>query len=477
MNSTQTLFAEEPNAVGVWRATRPKRPKAAARVLMPNRLQMELRASDLESLLPEGHRARLVWGYVERQNLAGLYAAIRAVEGGAGRPAIAPEILFALWLFATLEGVGSARGIARLTQEHDAYRWICGGVQVNYRTVAEFRSLNGEFLDDLLTDNLASLMAAGVVKLQAVAQDGMRVRASAGAGSFRREEKLKGFLEAAQQRVEALKKQIDDDPGAESRRRDAAKLRAAKEREARIEAALARRTELAEIKRRQGKKPEEARASTTDADATVMKMGDGGFRPAFNFQFGTDTESQIIVGVDVVTSGSDQGQMAPMVDQVLERCGCAPEHWLVDGGYPGHEQIDAIAERTTVVAPVPKPKAKSKDKDGDPGSDQSQTALPETLPNPHEPKPGDSAAVAEWRQRMATDDAKVLYRERAATAECVNALARNRGLRRLPVRGLDKVKGVALLFALAHNLMRMMTLVPEMVGIGTGTPGIPEMAT
>lgn len=479
MNSTQALFAETPIAEGTGRAFRSEKPKASARVLMPNRLQMELRASDLESLLPEGHRARLVWGYVERQNLAGLYAGIKSVEGGAGRPAIAPEILFALWLFATLEGVGSARGIARLTQAHDAYRWICGGVQVNYRTVADFRSLNGEFLDDLLTDNLASLMAAGVVKLKAVAQDGMRVRASAGAGSFRREEKLKGFLEAAQQQVEALKKQIDDDPGAETRRRDAAKMRAATEREARIEAALARRTELAEIKRRQGKKPDEARASTTDADATVMKMGDGGFRPAFNVQFGTDTESQIIVGVDVVTSGSDQGQMAPMVDQVVERCGQSPEHWLVDGGYPGHEQIDAVAERTTVVAPVPKPKAKSKDKDkdGDPVSDQSKTALPETLPDPHEPKPGDSAAVAEWRQRMATDDAKVLYRERAATAECVNALARNRGLRQLSVRGLNKVKGVALLFALAHNLMRMMTLAPEMVGVGIGTPGFPEMAT
>jgi transposase len=474
MNATQTLFAEDMSADGGERAPRPEKPKTAARVLMPNRLQLELRASDLESLLPEGHRARLVWGYVERQNLAGLYAGIKSVEGGAGRPAIAPEILFALWLFATLEGVGSARGIARLTQEHDAYRWICGGVQVNYRTVADFRSLNGEFLDELLTDNLASLMAAGVVKLQAVAQDGMRVRASAGAGSFRREEKLKGYLEAARQQVDALKKQIDDDPGGESRRREAAKLRAAKEREARIEAALARRTELAEIKRRQGKKADEARASSTDADATVMKMGDGGFRPAYNFQYGTDTESQVIVGVDVVTAGSDQGQMAPMVDQVVERCGRAPEHWLVDGGYPGHEQIDAVAERTTVVAPVPKPKARSKDKDGDPGP--SEAAPPEKIADPHAPKPGDSEAVAEWRQRMATDEAKALYRDRAATAECVNALARNRGMRQLPVRGLNKVKGVALLFALAHNLMRMMTLAPEMVGMGRGMSGIQEMA-
>ena len=455
MESTQPLFADDPNAEAKEVAGEVEKPKAAPRVLLPNRGQMEFHASDLESLLPEGHRARIVWGYVERQNLEGLYAGIKAVEGGVGRPAIAPEILFALWLYATLEGVGSARAIARLTVEHDAYRWICGGVQVNYHSVADFRSLNGAFLDALLSDNLAALMAAGVVKLKAVAQDGMRVRASAGAGSFRREDKLKGYLEAARQRVEALKQQVDEDPGGERRRSQAARQRAAKEREARIEAALARLPELAEIKQRQGKKPQAARASTTDAHASVMKMGDGGFRPAYNVQYGTDTESQIIVGVEVVTAGSDQGQLVPMVEQVTERCGQTPSQWLVDGGYPAHEQIDAVSQRTTVLAPVPQPK--------DPEVDA------------HQPKAGDSPAVAEWRQRMATDQAKQRYKERAATAECVNAQARNRGLIRFSVRGLAKVKGVAVLFALAHNLMRMASLAPEWVGIGTGPSAVPAM--
>jgi transposase len=455
MESTQPLFADDPNAGAEDVAVEVDKPKAAPRVLMPNRGQMEFHASDLESLLPEGHRARIVWGYVERQNLEGLYAGIKAVEGGVGRCAIAPEILFALWLYATLEGVGSARAIARLTVEHDAYRWICGGVQVNYHTVADFRSVNGEFLDELLSDNLAALMAAGVVKLEAVAQDGMRVRASAGAGSFRREDKLQGYLEAARQRVEALKQQVDEDPGGERRRSQAAKQRAAKEREARIEAALARLPELAEIKQRQGKQPQAARASTTDAQATVMKMADGGFRPAYNVQYGTDTESQIIVGVEVVTSGSDQGQLVPMVEQVSARCGHTPSEWLVDGGYPAHEQIEAVSPRTVVLAPVPQPK--------DPEADA------------HQPKAGDSPAVAEWRTRMATDQAKQRYKERAATAECVNAQARNRGLIRLSVRGLAKVKGVAMLFALAHNLMRMASLAPEWVGIGTGPSAVPAM--
>jgi transposase len=455
MDSSQPLFVEDPNAQAQRIADEVEKPKAPPRILLPNRSQMEFHASDLESLLPEGHRARIVWGYVARQNLAGLYAGIKAVEGGVGRPAIAPEILFALWLYATLEGIGSARAIARLALEHDAYRWICGGVQVNYHSLADFRSLNGAFLDALLSDNLAGLMAAGVVKLKAAAQDGMRVRASAGAGSFRREEKLKGYLERAQQQVETLKGQIEEDPSAQSRRQQAARARAAKEREARIEAALARLSELAEIKKGQGKDAHSARASTTDAQATVMKMADGGFRPAYNVQYGTDIDSQVIVGVEVVSSGSDQGQMAPMVEQVSERCGHAPGEWLVDGGYPGHEQLDAVAERTTVIAPVPT----SKDKQVD----------------PHQAKSGDSPAVAAWRSRMASEQAKQRYKERAATAECVNAQARNRGMIRLSVRGLTKVKGVAVLFALAHNLMRMASLAPELIGIGTGTSAVPAM--
>jgi transposase len=485
MDPHPDLFADGNETSGSALPTQKARPVGIARVQKPNRKQLELRPSDLESLLPEGHRARIVWGYVERQDLTGLYAGIKAVEGGVGRAAIAPEILFALWLYATLEGIGSARAITRLTQVHDAYRWICGGVQVNYHTVADFRSQQGDVLDDLLTDNLASLMAVGVVKLKAGAQDGVRVRASAGAASFRREEKLESLLASARERVAALKKQVDDDPGAESRRKAAAQARAALAREARIEAALARLPELADIKKRQGKKPEEARASTTDAEATVMKMGDGGFRPAYapkevllgdNIEFCSDTESQVIVGVDVVTTGSDMGQMAPMVKQVAQRCGQAPQDWLVDGGFPAHDQIDAVASQTRVIAPVPKPKAKTKDATAPTNAPDDVQATPEAPVDAHQRKPGDSPAVGDWRERMATDESKELYKQRAATAECVNAQARNRGLVLLPVRGLKKVKAVALLFVLAHNLMRMVRLAPELIGIGTGTSGIPEMA-
>ena len=343
--------------------------RGAARVLRPNRKQLEFRASDLESLLSEGHRARVVWGFVEGSDLSKLYEEIKSREGGAGRSAIAPEVMLTLWLYATLEGVGMARALARLTEEHDAYRWICGGVQVNYHTLSDFRVGLGKTLDSLLTEGVASLMAAGAVKLKQVAQDGMRVRASAGAGSFRRKEKLEHYLEQARARIEELKREVDQDPAALTRRQTAARERAAREREERIVKALARLPELAKIKQRQGKQAEDARASSTDADATVMKMGDGGFRPAYNVQFATDGASQVIVGADVVTVGSDQGQMTPMIDQVKERCGAHPEQWLVDGGFNKHEEIEAASQHTEVYAPVPQPKVKVRDENKDASKD------------------------------------------------------------------------------------------------------------
>ncbi len=350
-----SLFEEEPELARL--GTPPVKAIAASvvRVLLPNRAQVELRASDLESLLPEGHRARVVWAYVEQTDLSGIYAGIKAVEGGSGRTPIAPEILFALWLYATVEGVGSARAIARLTQAHDAYRWICGGVQVNYHTLSDFRAEHETVFDGLLTASVAALLSVGAVQLKRVAQDGMRVRASAGASSFRRKNTLERCLEEARTQVETLKQQTEDDPGAQTRRQQAARERARRDRQERVEQALQRLPELEKLKAKQGKKPEEARSSTTDAEATVMKMGDGGFRPAYNAQYATDTESQVIVGVEVVTVGSDMGQLAPMVEQVSERCGENPEQWLVDGGYPAHEQLDTVAEKTVVYAPVPKP--------------------------------------------------------------------------------------------------------------------------
>src|SRR2546425_1726328 len=441
-----------------------KQRRGAPRLLEPNRLQVELRASDLESLLSEDHRARLVWGYVVHQDLSKLFEAVKARGSNAGRAAIDPRILFALWLYATLDGVGSGREVARLSLEHDAYRWICGGVSVNYHALNDFRAGNEVLMDELHTDNVAALAAVGAISLQRVAQDGMRVRADAGAPSFRRQASLDDHLSQASELVQTLKTQAQTDPGLAKRQAQAARLRAAQEREERIEAALEQLPEVAAAKKRNGGKAEDARASTTDADARVMKMGDGGFRPAFNVQFATECEGQVIVGMDVVNAGSDMAQLAPMARQVEQRLGQSPDEWLVDGGFPAHEQIDAVAGKTEVYAPVPEPKArkdaKKDEKTHEPGNEVQQ--------DKHQPKPGDSEAVASWRQRMASPEAKEIYKQRAATAECVNAQARNRGLLRMPVRGLAKVRSVVGLFVLAHNLMRMAALAPQLIGWGTG---------
>ena len=183
-----------------------------------------------------------------------------------GRDTNDPRILLALWLYATIKGVGSARELARLCQRHLAYQWICGDVSMNHHTLADFRVSQGELVDRLLTEQLAVLMQAGAVTLERVAQDGVRVRASAGASSFRRRETLERHLAEAKQRVDALKAELTADPAAESRRQAAARERAAREREQRVSAALEAWQEVQAKKEHRGrdslKTP--ARASTTD---------------------------------------------------------------------------------------------------------------------------------------------------------------------------------------------------------------------
>ena len=421
---------------------------------MAQRNQIELRPIDLEATVGPDHPVRNVWAFVERLDLSALYREIGSVEGRAGRAAIDPKILMALWLYATVDGVGSAREIERLTQAHDAYRWICGGVNVNHHTVSDFRYARTELLDEVLTDSVAVLVDKGLVKLQRVAQDGMRVRASAGAASFRRRSTLERCLEQAQAQVDALKRELEADPDANTRRCRAARERAAEERQKRVAQALAELAQIEEHKKKKSvpKKENETeeqyakrtgpRASSTDPEARVMKMADGGFRPAYNIQFATATDSQIIVGVEVSNIGSDLGELPPMLDQVEQRYEQRPAEWLVDGGYARHDDIEeADTHGTTVYAPVPKPKEPSR--------------------NPYEPLVDDSMAIAQWRERMGRDQAKQIYKQRAATAECVNAIARGRGLMQFVVRGLNKVKAVALWYALAHNLMRAVALAAQ----------------
>ena len=295
-------------------------------------------------------------------------------------------------------------------------------------------------LNDLITQVLAVLMRQNLVDLKRIAQDGTRVRASAGAASFRREQTLQALMQQAREHLEVVTREAADP--AISARRAAALKRGAHERLRRLEAALKQIPEVTETKKRSGAKDATPRASTTDPEARVMKMGDGGFRPAFNVQFATTTDkARVIVGVEVTNRGSDSGQSTPMLEQVEKRTGVRPAEMLVDGGYAQHQAIDQAAEQdVNLYAPVPKPR-----------NDDTR--------DPHVPREGDSEAVAAWRQRMGTDEAKKIYKQRAATAETVNADAKtHRGLDKLPVRGLDKVLGSASLFALTYNILRLITL-------------------
>jgi transposase len=417
----------------------------APRVLRPNRSQLELRPSDLESLLAGDHRARAVWDFVEGLDLAALYTPIESVEGHAGRPAIDPAILVALWIYATSEGVGSARALERLCEDHDAYRWICGGVAVSAHTLSDFRVLHGAVLDDLLTQSVGGLMAEGLVELTRVTQDGIRVRASAGAGSYRRHQKLRTCLREARRQVETLRRELDEDPGALSRREAAARERAARERQQRVRQALARmqkeekqRGERAKARPAEEKK--EVRISTTDPEARVMRMADGGYRPAYNGQLATDAASQIIVAVDVVTQSTDHGQIEPMYKQIEQRYGSSPEAMLVDGGFVSLADIDAVEGRgCRIYAPTMQRSRAARARD-------------------RRRHRRDTPATLRWRRRMRTPRAKHLYRLRAATAECVNAIARNRGLDKLRVRGCAKARAILLWYALAHNAIRALSL-------------------
>lgn len=444
-----TLFElPEEQARKPKKATRPE----DARVVRPVRNQVEWAPRDLDSALPEDHVARAIWAFLGRLDLSAFYAEIKAVLCVPGRNATDPQVEIALWLMATADGVGSARKLARLCYEHDAYRWIRGGVPINYHMLSDFRVANQKALDQLMTEILASMMSAGLVTLRNVAQDGMRVRASAGKASFRREARLEKFLEEARGQVARLAKEREaPDPGV-SRKQQAARERAAREREERLEDALRNLPEVRAAKERKLKhgskeekqKVKEPRVSKTDPEARVMKMPDGGFQPAYNLQMATDVDSQVIVGVSASRQGSDGGLAVPMERQVEDRATKKPEAYSFDGGFAKLDDItDLEARGIAVYAPARKPKT---DKSG------RMAGMP---------RANDTPEVAAWRERMETDEAKEIYKERAATAECVNAIGRARGLIQLLVRGTQKVQSVLLLIAITHNILRWITMTSQ----------------
>ncbi len=424
-------------------SARPASVKEHVRVKRPVRNERRWVDWCLDEMLDADHMVRAIWLYVESLDLSALYSKIRAVEGGVGRDAVDPQILMALWMYATVESVSSARQIARLCERDLAFMWICGTVSVNYHLLSDFRANNGDVFDQLLTDTISTLLHQGLVDLTTVAQDGMRVRANAGSSSFRRKPTLEKCRQEAAEQVRRLREEEKETGHAHSTtQKKAAQKRAAEEILSRVTAAIENYDELQQQKEKRKKgSGKEARASTTDPEARKMKMGDGGFRPAYNVQFNTTGGTRLIVKSEVTNSGSDRSQMAPMHAATCKRYGVKPDNYLVDAGFPTNDDVTTVEESGTKVH-GPMPGHKHQDEKCD----------------PYARRPGDSNETAAFRKRMRTPEAQKILKQRPSIAEFPNAECRNRGLHQFRVRGLDRVRSSTLLYVLTFNFMRMRSL-------------------
>jgi transposase len=420
-----------------------------ARFIRADRLQTRWDLIDLEALLPSDHRARIVMSFVERLDLSALYDAIKSREGEAGRPPPDPSVLLALWLYATVEGVGSARQLDRLTKSDVAYRWLAGGVPLNYHGLADFRVMHVQVLDRLLSESVTALITEGVVSLREIVIDGTKVRANASRGSFKTDSKLARIEAAVEQRLAVLKAEIESDPEASSRRKRAAQERAArevKERAERARAALdrvrAEKEKRAKTHRQdEAKKKAEPNASVSDPEARNMRFADGAVRPAYNAQIAVTPKQGIIVTVAMTDRRNDAGLAGPMVDDMVRRYGKAPEKLLVDSRYATSKDIAVLAEHPAGAVTIFTPPPKERD-----------DVKPETLARRAKQRAGEPTSVKEWRSRMATQAGQDVYGLRKLI-ERINANLKNHGFGFIPVRGLLKAKAVALLHALANNLM------------------------
>lgn len=438
------------------------RERGRARVIRPNRAQLNWGLVDPEAWLPEDHLARLVWAYVRTLDLTTLYDKVKAREGEPGRPPADPAVQLALWLLATIEGIGSARALDLLTDRDLAYRWLSCGVPINYHGLADFRVAHADVLDDLLTKSLAVFMTEGFVDPDEIIVDGTKVKASAGKSSFKRRVRLDEAVAAAKERVAKLRAEVAADPAQGSKRREAARERAARETEER--AAKAKET-LAEIEKEQQirakRSPKEVaeqkepRASLTDAQARRMRFADGAVRAGYNVQLAVTGDHQFITGVQATDRRNDTGLACPMIEETERRTGCRVKRLLADSGYASVDDIEALGSRadTPITVYVPPPVDK-------------EDIKPENLAAREKKRAKEPEVIKDWRRRMATSEADTVM-ERRKRIERVNAQGKNRGLGIMLVRGLEKVQAVALWHALAHNLATALRLRSERAALAT----------
>jgi transposase len=475
-----------------------------------NREQMVLRPMDVERLVSEDHEVRAIWEFVGRLDLSPYYEKVNAVEGEAGRPALDPQLMVSLWIYAYSKGVSSGREISRLCEYDPAYQWLTGLEPVNYHTLSDFRVDHKEALDELFTEVLGLLSAEGLISLERVMHDGVKIKACASADTFRREERIRRHLEVAREQVE----QMGDPRTAEEvgPRVAKARQRAAREKKERLELAL---MEMEKIRATKSSKAEkgEVRVSMTDPEARVMKQSDGGYAPSYNAQISTDAKEKVIVGVGVSQCGSDYAELVPAEEKLEETMGSAPEQMVTDGGFVSRENILAMKEKgVDFIGPMGVGIAQSagqmKRRGVDPGfypeafhydavSDTYRCPAGKRLrPDGEEKRPGrtnykyrasaadcqkcifkekccpqneamgraivrgvDDPVVVAHKEKMETEEAKQIYRQRGAVAEFPNAWIKDKiGLRQFRLRGLIKVGMEVLWACLTYNIKQWIRL-------------------
>jgi transposase len=462
-------------------------------------------AIDIEKLIAEDHPARGIWAMVNQLELTRLEAKIKAVEGRAGQSPLNPRLLMALWIYAYSEGVSSARELSRMCSYEPGCQWLTAMTAVNYHTLADFRVEHKDELDEIFVQVLGLLSAEGFIEMKRTTQDGTKIRACAGANSFRREERIRQHLQLAREQVEAMSRPESEEL---SQRKIQARKRAACEKQQRLEQAL---QELEQMQQARAEKEKgQLRASESDPEARVMKQSDGGFAPSYNVQISTDAANGIIVGVDVTQAGNDCDQLVPAIERVEANMGKTPEQVLADGGYTmKNSNIEAMAERgIDLVGPVSETNSEASlkqrgihpefypdkfryDETTDTFTCPADKALKHIRTDHREgriaysyrasasdcgacpfqdrccPKNSpravvrkeDSPAVAAFRIKMKTDEAKQLYRTRAQIAEFPHAWIKEKfGLRRFRLRGRLKVRAEAVWTCLTYNIQQWLRL-------------------
>jgi transposase len=398
--------------------------------------------ASLDQQLPPEHAVRAVWHLVQQLDFAAYHARVKAVEGHPGKPPFRPDVLCALWLYACLLGVGSARDLHRHSAEDLPFQWLCGGDPPDYHTLADFYAGHAERLHGLFVSHVAALRSQGLIGLKRVTLDGTKVPGDASDEGFHREPTLQRHLAEAEAHVAAWEQQRACAQDLSARQR-AARKRAARERLERlrraVEAVHAVQQQRA-ASHRHDPPPEEARASETDPDVRRMKFPHGGFELAYNVQTVLDLPHELIVTTAVLNQQSDNGLLRPMIEQVEQEQGSKPQEVLADSGFVDAEDIDHLEEAGVRVVMPPK----NEKQELRAGKD------------PYAKKRRDKPRVATWRARMGTAEAQEAYRQRCGPAERVHAWMEQRQWRRFRLRGLVKAGVEALWQALAHNVGRLL---------------------